>query len=248
MGYDIISKLGEGWYANVYLINCQGRLYAGKKLKRMASTAHRSELEVLAALRGVPYMSQLRGVSRNGMIVTDYFSRGDLESLLLGGRVLQENVARGCLAEVVAAVRTLHGAGFVHGDVKPGNILVDAQGHLVLADFGKSAMIAPGREPSSDWLDVGRRVACRLVVGRVPGADARETRRTLLLRTRLSPAAKTFLLGLLEPEPNFRLGDDSVTNHEFFRGIDWRSVMNRENCPPLAVEVLCDDLAQLRLT
>lgn len=39
-------------------------------------------------------------------------------------------------AEVVLALEAVHCLGYVHRDVKPDNMLLDAQGHLKLADFG----------------------------------------------------------------------------------------------------------------
>ncbi|MCD9143491.1 serine/threonine-protein kinase [Streptomyces albireticuli] len=39
-------------------------------------------------------------------------------------------------AEVLAALRAAHGVGVLHRDVKPGNVLVAADGRVVLTDFG----------------------------------------------------------------------------------------------------------------
>ena len=39
-------------------------------------------------------------------------------------------------AEVVLALEAVHKMGYVHRDVKPDNMLLDAHGHLKLADFG----------------------------------------------------------------------------------------------------------------
>src|SRR5262249_13210690 len=55
------------------------------------------------------------------------------------------------LPQVAAALDYVHARGYVHRDVKPGNILFDAQGHPFLSDFGvvkvlaSSADARPGR-------------------------------------------------------------------------------------------------------
>ncbi len=47
-----------------------------------------------------------------------------------------EKWAKFYCAEVVLALEAIHKMGFVHRDVKPDNMLLDALGHLKLADFG----------------------------------------------------------------------------------------------------------------
>ncbi|MFB8055713.1 protein kinase [Kitasatospora purpeofusca] len=43
------------------------------------------------------------------------------------------------LTEVAAGLRHMHGSGWVHGDLKPGNVLLMADGTAKLADFGLTA-------------------------------------------------------------------------------------------------------------
>jgi len=69
--------------------------------------------------------------------VMDYYCGGDLLTLLSKFEDhLPEDMARFYLAEVVLAIDCLHKLGYVHRDIKPDNVLIDRQGHIVLADFG----------------------------------------------------------------------------------------------------------------
>jgi ribosomal protein S6 kinase alpha-1/2/3/6 len=42
------------------------------------------------------------------------------------------------MAECILALEYLHSKGVVYRDVKPENILIDAEGHVKLTDFGLS--------------------------------------------------------------------------------------------------------------
>lgn len=76
-------------------------------------------------------------------LVLEYLPGGDLLSLLQRRGVLREAEALFYACEIVAAVGAVHSLGFIHRDVKPDNIVIDASGHLKLADFGLTRSMHP---------------------------------------------------------------------------------------------------------
>jgi serine/threonine-protein kinase len=75
------------------------------------------------------------------MFEMEYVEGGPLSGLLgRDTRVDPERVAT-ILAELASALEAAHAGGVVHGDVKPGNVLLTAEGKVKLADFGLSRLL-----------------------------------------------------------------------------------------------------------
>lgn len=75
----------------------------------------------------------------------DYYCGGDLLTLLSKFEDrLPEEMAKFYIAEMILAIHSLHSLRYVHRDVKPDNVLLDAQGHIRLADFGSCLRLGEG--------------------------------------------------------------------------------------------------------
>ncbi|KAH9838090.1 kinase-like domain-containing protein [Rhodofomes roseus] len=72
--------------------------------------------------------------------LTGYSPRGDLWTEIERYKTtgMPENMILGYAAEIVHILSVLHSFFVLHRDFKPDNILIDARGHLLLADFGIS--------------------------------------------------------------------------------------------------------------
>ncbi|KAH9918085.1 kinase-like domain-containing protein [Fomitopsis serialis] len=73
-------------------------------------------------------------------LLTGYAPRGDLwtEMERYKATGMSEAMILGYAAEIVHVLTVLHSFSVLHRDFKPDNILIDAHGHLLLADFGIS--------------------------------------------------------------------------------------------------------------
>jgi serine/threonine protein kinase len=76
--------------------------------------------------------------ANNLYLVTEFVPGGDLYSLLENVGALPESAAKFYGVEVICALQYLRENGIIHRDIKPDNILVTADGHLKLTDFGLS--------------------------------------------------------------------------------------------------------------
>jgi len=103
----------------------------------------RREATVLAGFRH-PHVVGLRGVLGTGeglVLVLDLAEEGSLTGLLAARGRLGAEEAVTLLAPVADALAAAHAAGIVHADVAPGNVLLGAGRHPLLADLGTARLV-----------------------------------------------------------------------------------------------------------
>lgn len=66
----------------------------------------------------------------------EFLPGGDMMTLLMKKDTLSEEGTQFYIAETALAIDSIHRLGFIHRDIKPDNLLLDARGHLKLSDFG----------------------------------------------------------------------------------------------------------------
>jgi len=69
-------------------------------------------------------------------LVMEYVDGQTLSDLLAGGQRLDPERAREIVAQAASALAEAHSAGVVHRDVKPGNLMITADGTVKITDFG----------------------------------------------------------------------------------------------------------------
>jgi hypothetical protein len=74
----------------------------------------------------------------------DYVRRGSLQDVIDYNGVLTAETAVDITLQLLDALEAIHGAGVVHNDIKPDNILFDESGRIGLIDFGIAS--SPGED------------------------------------------------------------------------------------------------------
>ncbi len=142
--FEVVGPLGRGGAARVLevrLPDTPGR-FAAKLLEAHDARAlerFRREGETLATLRHPGIVAARRsGVGPDGVpfIVFDLVAGPTLRDVLDARERIAPDRVVTLGRELAAALSAAHGAGIVHRDVKPENVLIDANGRVRLADFG----------------------------------------------------------------------------------------------------------------
>src|SRR5512132_3028275 len=144
--YRIMRKLGAGGMANVYLAEDEvlGRRVAIKILNdRHAGDDQfverfRREAKNAASLSHPNIVSIYDRGEAEGTyyIAMEYLDGRSLKELIVARGPAPVNVAIDYARQILAAIRFAHRHGIVHRDIKPHNVLVDAEGRLKVTDFG----------------------------------------------------------------------------------------------------------------
>ncbi|KRE60317.1 hypothetical protein ASG92_21915 [Arthrobacter sp. Soil736] len=159
-GFQVCRWLGRGGSAGVWLVTeeATGRMLALKCLGAGAGSPAawtggvlegdlRREILILSVLDH-EHLVKARDVVRigepggNGLgLLMDYAPGGSLGQLIRARGRLSVGETVTVLTPIAQVLGYLHGRGFTHSDVSPGNVLFSAHGKPLLADLGVARMV-----------------------------------------------------------------------------------------------------------
>ncbi|GFY87228.1 D6 protein kinase [Actinidia rufa] len=152
--FRLLKRLGCGDIGSVYLSELTGtRNYFAMKIMDKEALVGRKKLlraqterEILQSLDH-PFLPTLYThfeTEKYSCLVMEFCPGGDLHVLQQKqpGKYFPEHAARFYVAEVLLALEYLHMLGIVYRDLKPENVLVREDGHIMLSDFDLSLRCA----------------------------------------------------------------------------------------------------------
>jgi serine/threonine protein kinase len=207
-------------------------------------------------------------------MILDYLNGGELFFHLSNVDRFPESRAKMYAAEIVLALGYLHENQIVYRDLKPENLLLDMQGHVCVTDFGlvkeglpygqltytfcgspeylaPEILQAKGYGRAVDWWALGT-FLYEMLEGLPPFYDDDISVMNCKILTQplyfhpdhFTKEAKDLLKGLLERDPNKRLGSsregaEEIKRHPFFRDIDWDMLYHRKVEPEFKPHLAC---------
>ncbi len=144
--YDLQRPpLGQGTFASVYRGKHRDlNREAAIKILHMTLSLHEKqgflrEAQIIASLQHqhIVHILDFEILPNNiPCLIMEYAARGSLRNIYPRGTLLTPTNILPYLEQLAEALTYIHEQKVVHCDIKPENILLDAQNHLLLADFG----------------------------------------------------------------------------------------------------------------
>ncbi|KAL8566854.1 Serine/threonine-protein kinase 38-like [Nucella lapillus] len=147
--FESLKVIGKGAFGEVRLVQKKdtGHVYAMKILRKadmlekdqVAHVAHvRAERDILVEADHTWVVKMFYSFQdlHYLYLIMEFLPGGDVMTLLMKKDTLAEEQCQFYTAETIVAIDSIHKLGFIHRDIKPDNLLLDAKGHIKLSDFG----------------------------------------------------------------------------------------------------------------
>lgn len=172
-GFDVTELIGAGGSGEVWAAtDARGDTVAIKVVAPADSEDALVELAVLARIEDphLVRMHEARALPGGGVaLVLEHCAGGSLGSVVRARGHLGPGEAVTVLSPIASTLGRLHGLGVVHGDVSPGNVLLDLDGRPLLTDLGV-ARIAGDR--AADLRGTEGFIAPEVALGHLPTSAA----------------------------------------------------------------------------
>lgn len=264
--FKILQVIGVGRYGKVKLSQRvdNNAVYAIKSIKKSEIADFKidyvlSEKRILAEISH-PFIISIYSAFQNSQkfyFCLEYAPGGELTQVLSSKSRISMEDLKIYIAEIAIALDYLHKHGVIYRDLKPENVLLGADGHIKLTDFGLAKEISCGStstfcgtedylapeivsaKPYSyniDWWCLGILIY-ELVFKRTPfhSDNIQRMYNKILSNKTMIPNCQfelsDLINGLLIKDPNKRYNFEKIKNHPFLKDLDFDLVLQKEYQP-----------------
>lgn len=281
--FNLMTTIGQGSFGSVFLVQHQkskeifamkcinkNHLYQTKSVRTILS--ERNLLEKL--YNNNPFLIKMEFAFQNAtdfFIGLEYAPGGDMRRLIDQNGYISPSDLRVYLAEIAICLNSLHQQKIIYRDLKPENVLITANGHIKLTDFGLSKdlsaidqtstfcgtaeYLAPelvnhqNYDYSIDWWTLGI-FTFELLFGHTPFANPNRIKMFQNIISKppafphnADPGVVSLVSQLLIKDPKKRATFKEIKENIFFEGINFDDVLARKIKPPFVPDILDDKLA-----
>ena len=148
--YLKVSKIGGGSFGAVYLVKEKetNKVYAMKKfyLDNLSNGGAKKQYEILSKFNHEnihKVIDMFVAPNKNQYLITPYY-QNNLYNYT--SKKLPEKVIKQIIYQIVCGVNYLHSLKYIHRDIKPDNILISAEGKIILTDFDLCRQESKGKD------------------------------------------------------------------------------------------------------
>ena len=146
--YEVVSRLGSGGMGEVYRArDTRLRRQVALKVLRGAAGLDQEQLlqeARLASTLNDPHIVSVYDVGEEAgtvFVAMELVDGVTLADRVRGGRLRLEETVRIAM-QIASALARAHAAGLVHRDLKPANVMITADGHVKILDFGLAKRVS----------------------------------------------------------------------------------------------------------
>ncbi|OGV47553.1 MAG: hypothetical protein A2017_11300 [Lentisphaerae bacterium GWF2_44_16] len=156
-GYNFVRNIGSGSMGDVMLVEKGGKYYALKKFRQIEKSSQDSSsistrfVEVVEKASALCHANIIKIIEYgfpdegNGdpYVVMEYIPGHSLSKFICGN-FLTMSQKIDIIRQISLALCSIHEAGILHRDIKPGNILIGEDNNVKITDFGISSLMKTG--------------------------------------------------------------------------------------------------------
>lgn len=267
--FDILSVIGRGFFGKVMLVKEKnsGRLFAIKSIRK-SKLLEKNRLQSVISERLIlgkichPFIVSLEFAFQTPSkfyFGLEYAPGGELFYHMERRDKLPYEEVVLYIAEIAIALKYLHDNNIIYRDLKPENVLLDAEGHIKLTDFGLAKDLSDVDFASTmcgtveymapeiiqhqhygksvDWWALGI-LTYELFYGQTPFFNQNKSKimKSIVqsqpkFPKNVDPVIRDFILFLLEKDPNQRPDFEQIKVNDFFKKLDFDEVYKKKIKP-----------------